>query len=58
MEVVSEELCTLVATVAVVDTEEGALGPVVYFTLLALGFHNVQDNGYSVLVIVSILFIT
>jgi hypothetical protein len=52
VEVVTEELGTLVAAMAIVDPEEGALRPVVNLALLALGLHDVQDDGYAVFVVV------
>ena len=58
VEVVTEELGTLVASMAIVDPKERALGPVVNLALLALGLHDVQDYGNAVFVVVSKKIIT
>jgi hypothetical protein len=57
VQVVTEELSTLVAAMAIIDTKEGALWPVVNLAFLALGLHDVQDNGHAVLVVVPIKII-
>lgn len=57
VQVVTEELGALVAAMAIVDAKEGALRPVVNLALLALGLHDVQDDGHAVLVVVPILII-
>jgi hypothetical protein len=57
VQVVTEELGALVAAMTIVDAKEGALRPVVNLALLALGLHDIQDYGHSVLVVVPILII-
>ena len=52
VQVVMEELCALVTAMAIIDAKEGALGPVVNLALLALGLHDVQDDGYAVLIVI------
>jgi hypothetical protein len=52
VQVVTEELGALVTAMAIVDAKEGALGPVVNLALLALGLHDVQDDGYAVLIVI------
>ena len=51
VQVVTEELGALAPAVAVVDAEEGALGPVLDLALLALGLHDVQDYRHTVFVV-------
>lgn len=51
VKVVTEEVGTRVATMAVENPKEGTFGPVIAF--LARRFHNVQNDGYSILIVVS-----
>jgi len=53
MKVVSEELCTLAASMAIVNTEKRTLRPTCHLSLLALWFHNVKNDGDSIFIIVS-----
>ena len=57
VQVVTEELGALVATMAIVDSKEGALRPVVNLALLALRLHNVQNDCHAVLIVVPIKII-
>jgi hypothetical protein len=57
VQVVTEELGALVATMAIIDAKEGALRPVVNLALLALGLHNVQNDCHAVLIVVPIKII-
>ena len=50
MQVVSEELSASITSMAVIDSEEGALGP--DFVLTVLWLHDVEDDGDSVLVVI------
>jgi len=52
VEVVPEELCALAAAMAIIDPEEGALGPAVLLHVLAFGLHYVQNDGHPILIIV------
>lgn len=52
VQVVPQEVCACVATVAVENAEEGALGPV-FDVLFAWRLHDVEDDADSVLVVVS-----
>lgn len=53
MEVVSEEVSTDVAAMTIIDAEEGALRPFCPRELLRLRFHNVQDDRYSIFIVVT-----
>ena len=53
MKVVPEELRALIPPVPIVNPEEGALRPVIDLALLALRFHYVQYDCYTVLIVVS-----
>lgn len=53
VEVVPEEISTDCASMPVVNTEEGAFGPLVILVVFGLGFHNIQNDSHSVLVVVS-----
>ena len=50
VQVVSEELSASITSMAVIDSEEGALGP--DFVLTVLWLHDVEDDGDSVLVVI------
>ena len=52
MEVVSQEVCTSIASMAVEHSEKAALGPVLD-VLLRGRLHDVQYDTHSVLVVVS-----
>ena len=53
MEVVTKKISARVASVAVVDPEEGAFGPsLTRFGWLRLWSHDVENNGNSVFIIV------
>jgi len=51
VKVVTEEVSTRVATMTVENAKEGTFRPVIAF--LARRFHNVQNDGYSILIVVS-----
>ncbi len=51
MEVISQEICTGYSTMAIVDPEEGALGPI--FFLAVCWFHDVEDDWNSIFIIIS-----
>ena len=53
MEVVSEEISADVPTMTIVDAEEGAFGPLSTAELLRFGLHDVQDDRYSIFIIVT-----
>ena len=53
MKVVSEEVCTYGPSMTVIDAEEGAFGPLSAFKVFGFRLHNIQDNGHSVLVVIS-----
>jgi hypothetical protein len=53
MQVVSEEFSTLVPAMAIINTEKAAFWPIINFSFLALGFHNVQYDSHTVLIVVS-----
>ena len=50
MQVVPQELSTCVASMAIVDAEEGTLRPV--FVLSVFGLHDVQDDADAILIVV------
>jgi len=50
VELITEELGAQVASMAVVDTKEAALGPI--FFLSVLGLRDVENNRHAVLIIV------
>jgi hypothetical protein len=51
VKVVTEEVGTRVTSMTVENAEEGTFWPVIAF--LARRFHNVQNDGYSILIVVS-----
>lgn len=52
VEVVPEEVGTDMTTVSIVDPEEGAFWPLLPRKLFRLRLHNVEDDGYSIFVII------
>lgn len=52
MQVVSEELGALIASMTIVDPEEGAFGPILHFSFLALWLHDVQYDRHPVFIVV------
>lgn len=53
MKIVPEEVCTDSSSVAIIDAEERTLGPLLALEVLRFWFHNVQNNGYTILVVIS-----
>ena len=53
MQVVFEVLCALTSTVPVVDAENLYVGPVRDHRQLVQGVNNVQNNCYSIFVVLS-----
>ena len=53
MKVVSKEISAYMSTMAIVNAKKGALRPLSPRELLRLGLHDVQNDCYAILVIVS-----
>ena len=52
VQVVAEKVSTDMSSMAVINAEEGALGPLGTTVLLRFGFHYIQNDGNSVLIVV------
>jgi hypothetical protein len=50
MQLISEEICALIAAMSVINSEKAYIGPT-SFQLLALGSQNIQDDADSVFVV-------
>lgn len=52
MQIVSEEVCSIGTSVAIVNSKEGSFGPIFNISFIRR-FHNIQNYGHSIFVIVS-----
>ena len=53
MKVVTKEICAHASTMAVIYSKEAALGPICIRVFFVFRLHYIQDDGYSILVVVS-----
>ena len=52
MQIITQELSTLIASMSVVNPEERAFGPVIDLALFALRFHNVEYDCDTIFIVV------
>jgi len=50
MKLIPQEFCTCMASMAIIDSKEGALGPVLFLSMGWLGY--IQNYGNSVFIVI------